>query len=158
AFDGTVAEPGSSVSIREDGLLRGRVASDAQGAWAQPIAASDGTHTYSVTVDDAAGNTSPPVTITVRVDLNAPDAPASDSPADGSAQRSRTVVLSGRAEPGATVAVSDGGAAAGSAAAGGDGKWTLTLDGVTEGEHAYTATATDEAGRTGPASAARHVR
>ena len=156
-FDGTVAEPGGAVTIRENGVLRGRVNS-LDGVWSTPIAASDGTHTYAITVDDAAGNTSAPVLRTVRVDADAPAAPRIVSPAEASAQRSTTVTLAGTTEPGASVAVLEGADARGAATADADGDWALAIAGVAEGVHAYTATATDTAGHVGAASEPRSVR
>ena len=158
AFSGTVAEDGDAVVISEGGVLRGRVNSRADRTWDTTIPATDGTHVYDVTAEDAAGNPSAPVTLTVHVDATAPAAPEIDSPAEGSAQQSTTVTLSGRTEPGATVEVLEGSESRGTAKADAGGAWTRAISDVGEGMHAYTATATDAAGHTGPPSAPRSVR
>src|SRR3954471_5368195 len=158
AFNGTIAEPGDAIVISEGGVPLARVDSRGDGTWATPAPPPDGPHTFDVTAEDAVGTPSAPATVNVTVDTTAPAAPAIDSPADGSAQRSTTVTLSGRAEPGANVAVAEGTEARGEATADATGAWSLALDNVAEGAHAYTATARDTAGHTGPASAARNVR
>ncbi len=119
---------------------------------------ADGMHTYDVTVDDAAGNTSEKVVRTVRVDVTAPAAPEITSPAQDSAQSSATVTLSGSAEPSADIAVSEGAGARWTAKADAGGAWTVAIANVPEGAHEYTATATDEAVHTSAPSAARRVR
>src|SRR3954451_9786080 len=158
AFNGTIAEPGDAVVISEGGVPLGRVDSRGNGTWDAAFAEADGPHTFDVTAEDAAGTPSAPATVKVTVDTSAPAAPEIDSPADGSAQRSTTVTLSGRAEPGAKVAVADGTEARGETTADAAGAWSLVLENEAEGAHAYTATATDTASHTGPASAARNVR
>ena len=158
AFSGTIAEAGDAIVISEGGVMRGRVNSRADGTWDTTVPASDGTHVYDVTAEDAAGNPSQPATLTVRVDLNAPAAPEIVAPAQDSAQRSTTVTLSGTAEPNAGIAVSEGADARGTANAGADGAWTVAIADVPEGVHEYTATATDEAERVSAPSAARRVR
>jgi hypothetical protein len=153
-FSGTITEPGDAIVISEAGVERGRVVSGADGTWETTVPATDGTHVYDVTAEDAAGDSSPPVTRTVRVDTTAPEAPEITSPAQDSAQNSTTVTLSGTAEPGASIAISEGGAATADA----NGAWTVTIAGVSEGDHEYTATATDEAQHTSAPSAVRRVR
>jgi len=152
AFSGTT-EVGDDVVIAEGGEQKARVSPDTQGNWSAQVPATDDTHIYDVTAVDAGGASSPPVTVTVRVDTIAPAAPEITSPAQDSAQNSTTVTLAGSAEPGATIAVGGGAATADA-----NGAWTVTLTGVAEGLHEYTATATDEAGHTSAASEVRRVR
>jgi hypothetical protein len=116
---------------------------------------ADGPHTFGAYAVDAAGNAdATPATRSWTVDTVAPAAPAIGSPADGSVNGTGTVVVSGTAESASTVAVFDAAAQKGSAAVGSDGAWSVTLTGVADGAHSYTARATDAAGNTSPASAA----
>ena len=157
AFSGTIAEAGDAIVISEGGVTRGRVNSRGDGTWDTTVPATDGTHVYDVTAEDAAGNPSAPVTLTVRVDVNAPAPPDIAAPPHDSAQNSTTVTLSGSAEPNADVAIREGTEARGSAKAGANGAWTVAIANVPEGVHEYTATATDDAAHTSAPSAARRV-
>jgi hypothetical protein len=120
---------------------------------------SDGAHTFSVRATDASGNTDDtPGTYTWTVDTTAPGAPLITSPPDGANINDGNVTISGTAEPGSTVELFDGASSQGTTqTAGGSGGWSKTLTGVAEGEHTYTAKATDSAGNTSPASEARTV-
>jgi large repetitive protein len=87
----------------------------------------------------------------------APSTPALDSLSDsGTANdnltKTQTPQLDGTAEAGATVRLYDGAALVGSGTANGSGNWTITTSTLAEGSHTLTATATDAAGNTGPAS------
>jgi len=158
------AEPGSTVTVRDGDTVLGTATTDAQGNWSYttpPL--SDGEHALTSTVTDAAGNTGPasaPVAVTVDTQ---PPAAASGLQLNnqegnalpaGGATNETTPTLSGSAEPGSVITVSDNGDVLGSTVAGGDGSWSFTppqpLD---EGAHALTTTVTDTAGNTGPVSA-----
>ena len=65
-----------------------------------------------------------------------------------------TPVLSGRAEPGSTVTISDGDTVLGTATVGNDGSWSFTAPVLAAGDHSLTATVTDTAGNTSEPSAA----
>ncbi len=65
-----------------------------------------------------------------------------------------TLSLTGTAEAGATVKVYDGATLLGSAVATAAGAWSFTTGTLNDGAHNLTATATDVAGNTGPASSA----
>jgi hypothetical protein len=67
------------------------------------------------------------------------------------------VTLSGTAEAGSTVTVYEGRLAKEFATAGTDGTWSVTVPGVSDGSHSYTAEATDAAGNTSARSAAVNV-
>ncbi|MDQ3865593.1 MAG: Ig-like domain-containing protein [Actinomycetota bacterium] len=120
---------------------------------------TEGVHTFSVRATDPAGNTDEtPATHTWRVDLTAPDAPTIDSPPNGSVTNTNVLTLAGAAEPGSAVEVFDGAVSRGSVAADASGRWVKSLASVADGEHTYTATATDAAGNTSaPSSAVRVV-
>ena len=127
---------------------------DGTGAWSCTSAPlPDGSHTITATSTDAAGNTSPasaPVTFTV--DATAPAAPVIQSPTDGSSTNNTTPPISGTAEPGSEVEVTEGNTVLCTALTDQDGNWTCTpADALGEGEHTIDATATDAAGNTSPA-------
>ena len=159
-FTGT-AEPGSRVAVKDGATTICTTTADASGNWtctpSNPL--SQGEHTIAATATDPAGNTSPaspPVTVTV--DTTAPAAPAITAPAAGSTVGTATPTLAGTGEPGSTVTVKDGATTVGTATVTAAGTWTCTPStALSEGPHSLTATATDPAGNTSPASAPVNV-
>lgn len=163
------AEPGTTVSIDLDGdtVTDGTAPVDGAGNWTftptAPIA--DGT-TVTVTVSDAAGNTSAPATVVV--DSSVPLAPTIVSATDdvpgqtgvvasGGLSNDATLALAGTAEANSTVRIFDGTALIGTVSANGAGAWTFTTAALAEGAHAFTATATDATGNASAASPAYAV-
>ncbi|HCT8841936.1 TPA: Ig-like domain repeat protein, partial [Pseudomonas aeruginosa] len=148
--DGTTlsgtAEPGSSVTLTDgNGNPIGQVTADGSGNWtytpSTPLA--NGT-VVNVVAQDAAGNSSPPATVTV--DSSAPPAPVIN-PSNG-------VTISGTAEAGATVTLTDsGGNPIGQVTADGSGNWTYTPSTPLANGTVIVATATDPTGNTGPQAA-----
>ena len=101
----------------------------------------------SVTATDAAGNTSQ------SGSLSAPDTTAPTPPSE-LAVNSQGTTLTGRAEPGATVQVrGPGGTLLGTATAGADGLFSVTLQPPQTDGQALSVTATDAAGNTSGAAA-----
>ncbi|SEK93114.1 Myxococcales GC_trans_RRR domain-containing protein/MYXO-CTERM domain-containing protein [Stigmatella aurantiaca] len=155
-FSGT-AEPGTTVTLSLDGTeFANSIPVDASGNWnytpTAPLA--DGTYAVSAVSIDAVGNASPASnTNTFTVDATAPAAPVITSPADGSSTGDSTPTITGTAEPGTTVTVIIDGTPVGTAPVDASGNWTFTPPTpLPEGPHTVTATATDPAGNTGPAS------
>ena len=140
------AEPGSSVTLTDgNGNPIAEVTADGSGNWtytpSTPIA--NGT-VVNVVAQDAAGNSSPPATVTV--DSSAPPAPVIN-PSNG-------VVISGTAEAGATVTLTDaGGNPIGQVTADGSGNWSFTPGTPLANGTVIVATATDPTGNTGPQAA-----
>ncbi|WEO39092.1 Ig-like domain-containing protein [Pseudomonas aeruginosa] len=140
------AEPGSTVKITDgNGNPIAEVTADGSGNWtytpSTPIA--NGT-VVNVVAEDAAGNSSPPATVTV--DSSAPPAPVIN-PSNG-------VVISGTAEAGATVTLTDaGGNPIGQVTADGSGNWSFTPGTPLANGTVIVATATDPTGNTGPQAA-----
>ena len=106
------------------------------------------------------------VDLTGTVDITPPAAPStpdlvttSDTGASDSdnVTNVNTALLAGTAEADATVTLFDGAAVVGTAFANKLGVWSATTAVLADGVHAITATATDLAGNTGPASAALSV-
>ncbi|WP_033979383.1 Ig-like domain-containing protein, partial [Pseudomonas aeruginosa] len=140
------AEPGSTVILTDgNGNPIAEVTADGSGNWtytpSTPIA--NGT-VVNVVAEDAAGNSSPPATVTV--DSSAPPAPVIN-PSNG-------VVISGTAEAGATVTLTDaGGNPIGQVTADGSGNWSFTPGTPLANGTVIVATATDPTGNTGPQAA-----
>ncbi|WP_244182840.1 Ig-like domain-containing protein [Pantoea wallisii] len=132
-------------------------------------ALSNGSHTFNVTQTDAAGNTSPQASTTLRIDTVAPVASTLTitddtgttpvSLANGAYTRDTTPTLSGTAEAGAVVTIFDGATAIGSVTAGTGGTWSFTTAALANGAHTLSTTVTDPAGNvsTGNATATVNV-
>ncbi|WBI99225.1 Ig-like domain-containing protein [Pseudomonas aeruginosa] len=137
------AEPGSSVTLTDgNGNPIGQTTADASGNWtftpSTPL--PDGT-VVNVVARDAAGNSSPPASVTV--DAVAPATPIVD-PSNGT-------TLSGTAEPGSSVTLTDGnGNPIGQVTADGSGNWTFTPTTPLANGTVVNAVAQDAAGNTGP--------
>ncbi|HBO3683622.1 TPA: BapA prefix-like domain-containing protein [Pseudomonas aeruginosa] len=140
------AEPGSTVILTDgNGNPIAEVTADGSGNWtytpSTPIA--NGT-VVNVVAQDAAGNSSAPATVTV--DSSAPPAPVIN-PSNG-------IVISGTAEAGATVTLTDGGGnPIGQVTADGSGNWSFTPGTPLANGTVIVATATDPTGNTGPQAA-----
>ncbi|MBG4342109.1 BapA prefix-like domain-containing protein [Pseudomonas aeruginosa] len=140
------AEPGSTVILTDgNGNPIAEVTADGSGNWtytpSTPIA--NGT-VVNVVAQDAAGNSSPPATVTI--DSSAPPAPVIN-PSNG-------VVISGTAEAGTTVTLTDaGGNPIGQVTADGSGNWSFTPGTPLANGTVIVATATDPTGNTGPPAA-----
>ncbi|MDU6391155.1 MAG: Ig-like domain-containing protein, partial [Pantoea sp.] len=160
------AEPGSIVTVSDGGNVLGSAAVGPDGSWSFTTPAlSEGAHSLSATVTDAAGNVSnASAPITFDVDSTPPaaivDLVLSDSRGGtlqpigaGGSTSSTTPTLSGSAEPGSIVTVTDGEQVLGSATVNADGSWSFISPALGEGGHSLTATVTDLAGNSGSASA-----
>ncbi|WP_411969647.1 Ig-like domain-containing protein [Pseudomonas sp. p1(2021b)] len=137
------AEPGATVLLLDgNGDAIGQAIADGSGNWSftpgTPL--PDGAVVEAVALDEA-GNTSLPTTVTI--DAVAPAAPVVN-PSNGS-------TISGTAEPGSTVTLSDGnGNPIGEATADGSGNWSFTPGVALPDGTVVNATATDPSGNTGP--------
>jgi large repetitive protein len=119
---------------------------------------AEGSHTFQVRATDQAGNTDPtPAVRNWAVDITPPAAPVITSPPDGSSNTTGNVTVAGTAEAGTVVELFDGAASKGTVTVSGAGAWSKPLTSVADGTHVYTATATDSAGNTSPASSSHTV-
>ncbi|WP_304504116.1 Ig-like domain-containing protein [Corallococcus sp. EGB] len=146
------AEAGSTVTVREGTTVLCVATADASGAWSCTASAlTDGTHTLSVTATDAAGNTSPPRTVSFTVDTSAPAAPVIASPANGSVLNAAPGTYSGTAEPNSRVTLTLDGTTLGVVITNGSGQWSFSPGpALANGGHTLTAVAQDAAGNTSP--------
>ncbi len=143
------------------------IAADGSGNWSYDYTGTtlaEGTHSFTATATDAAGNTSAVSSqYDVIVDLTAPAAPtgldldpASDSGPfdDDDLTAVTTPTINGMAEANATIILLDGATEVGTTQAAGDGTWSITTSELANGPHNLTATATDAAGNISAASTA----
>ena len=151
-----------AIDIGNNGSVDAQVQANGSGAWSYTFAGNPGNATaVSVTASDAAGNVSPPASITI--DTVPPPPPALISIADNQAPITglvpagitddTTPTLSGTAEGLATVTIYDNGSAIGTATADALGFWTFTPgSALAPGAHTITLMATDQAGNSGTIS------
>ncbi|MCT4707643.1 Ig-like domain-containing protein [Enterobacteriaceae bacterium H16N7] len=160
------ADAGSVVVIYDNGQVIGSTTANDKGNWTftpeTPLA--DGEHSITAaevgadgtpdaqspatdfTVDTAGGaDTTPPAAATDLV-LADDVGPVQGPVHNGDTTDDAKPTLSGQAEPGATVIVSDNGQPVGSAVAGSDGKWNFTPDtDLKDGAHSFTTVVVDAA-------------
>src|ERR1019366_1120107 len=145
------AEANSTVKVYDGATLLGSATANGSGAWNFVTAALvNGAHSLTATATDVAGNTGAASTaLSVTVDAVAPTAPSIVSDV---IVNTNEIALTGTAEANSTVKVYDGATLLGSATANGSGAWSYTTSPLSNGTHAFTATATDAAGNTSQAS------
>jgi hypothetical protein len=158
AFSG-VTEAGAKVEVFDGTVSLGTATANSNGAWSfTPADLAGGTHSISAKATDAAGNTSAASAVqSVAIsstDTTAPDAPTLNIGAGAATNRP---LFSGIAEAGSTVAVFDGASSLGTVTVGANGAWSFTPGLLANGSHSITAKATDAAGNTSAASAAKAV-
>ncbi|PUA79710.1 hypothetical protein C7S10_18550, partial [Nocardioides currus] len=106
------AEPGSTVTVSENGTEVCTAQTNGLGVWSCTPATdlAEGEHTFDAIAEDAAGNKSEADSVTFTInDTTAPNPPVISSPADGDAIDDTTPTVTGTAEPGSTVTVTEGG-------------------------------------------------
>lgn len=155
------AQAGALVRIYDNNSLLGTVMADAEGVWSftPTTLLNNGKHVFTVTAVDEAGNASiASDPYTVIVDTVVAVAPTIDSAFDDKGDMQGTLssgattddakpVLSGRAEAGTTIIISDNGVEIGRTLAGANGRWSFepALP-LAQGAHAFTAESLDAAG------------
>ena len=151
------AEAGSLLTLAEASLGELQtVQVDANGNWSVDLASDvlpDGTYLFSAIATDLAGNFSNESDVfTLVVDTGAPVAPAIVSISDdrGFSQSDGITNIpiqqvSGTAEPGTTLRLSDDGVELGLTQVNNDGRWSVEVD-LGEGEHRLVAMSLDVAG------------
>ncbi len=98
----------------------------------------------------------PPPPPVVPVPVISAVTPDTASPTDG-ITNANILTVAGTAQANATVKVYDGASLLGSVTAGANGAWSLVTTALIDGNHNFTATATDGSGNTSAASTAKNV-
>lgn len=143
------------VALKEGATAIGITTADASGNWQMNKTFADGPHSIVATTFDPAGNESAPSNArNFTVDSTAPAAPSITTPPEGATVTSTSVSIAGSTEPNASIVVKEGATTVATALANASGDWTTNAS-LADGTHAITATATDVAGNTSAASAAR---
>jgi len=149
------AEPGSTVRVVRAGMTVCTTITPANGLWSCVASTlPDGQIVLTATATDPAGNvsaSSPPRTFVV--DTQAPAAPAIAAPTENG-RTGLSPMISGTAEPMATIVVNEGTALVCQTTATMTGAWSCPTT-LGAGQHAVTARQTDRAGNQGPASMTR---
>ncbi|WP_234096596.1 BapA/Bap/LapF family large adhesin [Citrobacter portucalensis] len=160
------AEANSTVRIYDNGSFIGFTTADGTGAWTftPGTQLGNGNHALTVTATDAAGNVSPTSAgFNIVVDTVAPLAPTiiqafddvqpgTGTLSNGAFTNDTRPVLSGSAEAGARVAIYDNGTLLATVTATIDGTWEYLTTTLGNGQHVFTAIATDAAGNVSPVS------
>jgi uncharacterized repeat protein (TIGR01451 family) len=156
------AEAGTTVTLTDgsgsNAVVLGTALVDGTGHWSFAPSAplADGTHSITATATDEVGNVSPassalPLTIDTRV----PSVTAAllhDTGVSATDGITSDATLTGTAEAGGTVALSEAGHSLGTVVADMQGHWSYTPSGLADGAHTLTATEADAAGNLGTAS------
>lgn len=157
------AEPGSTVTIRQDGVDVTTIVIDSSGTWSYtpttPLV--NGTYTFTAVTTDGAGNTSQPSSgFTLTVDTTPPAAATIATVTDdvggvqgtlssGDTTDDTKPLLQGSAPADAVITIYDGATLLGTATLDGSGGWSFTpVTPLTDGPHSLTVHATDAAGNT----------
>ncbi|WEJ82968.1 BapA/Bap/LapF family large adhesin [Kluyvera intermedia] len=157
---GLGATPGATVIIMDGTVELGRTTVNALGGWSftPTDAMSDGPHSLTLRVSDAAGNLSAPTTaFTLTVDTATPTVGAIPIVNDnvgavqgdlttGSRSDDNTPTLRGTVEPNAIVSIYDGNTLLTTVVANGLGAWTYTPAALSDGIHRFSTTVSDAAG------------
>ena len=159
------AEANSTVKVFDGTTQIGTAKANASGAWTLDIdPVSKGTHSFTATATDVAGNASTAsaaksVSVTTSTTPTKPGAPtiatfSQDSGVAGDyITNDKTLTLTGSAAANTTIKVMDGTTQVGSATTDSSGKWTLTTSTLKDGDHSLTALATNASGTSAASTA-----
>src|SRR5205823_5078926 len=131
----------------------GMVTGDGGGAWCSSPSLEDGAHPIVASETDVAGNTGS-TSLTFTLDTAAPsvsESLASDTGDTSSDKITKNDALTGTAEAGRVVTLTEGTATLGTATADGGGVWSFTPS-LADGVHTIVASEPDVAGNTGSTS------
>ncbi|MDX8464603.1 FG-GAP-like repeat-containing protein [Mesorhizobium sp. VK23B] len=141
------AGPNAVVHFTVDGNpVAATATADTNGAWTfTPTGLADGSHTVVASETDAAGNVGT-ASLTFNLDTTAPI--IVDVSQTQVSKKLATTTMSGHSETGDVVTLYEGANALGSATAGADGKWSISLANLSNTVHTFTTT--DLAGNSAP--------
>ena len=148
------AEPGTAVQIfRGDALIASARTNTSTGEWSMELRTLDiGSHSLSAKAVDPSGNVSA-ASVPFNLTLTRDDTPPA-TPIISGATNATPPTVSGTSEPDATVRLFEGSTLLGTTRADATGQWSITLDTLSNGNHALTAQATDWSFNKSPTSAA----
>ncbi|HKR87489.1 MAG TPA: Ig-like domain-containing protein, partial [Phenylobacterium sp.] len=156
-----ISTAGATITVYDGAAKLGTATADSTGHWGYTLGGlADGAHALTATATTAGGVSASSAALTFTVDTVAPGAPsglADSAIVNGvvdAAHDTASQTLTGAAAAGSTVTVYDGAAKLGVVTANSSGQWSYALGQLADGAHSVTATATDQAGNTGPASGA----
>jgi hypothetical protein len=99
---------------------------------------TDGPHTVTVRLTDAANNVSPLSTLQLNIDTMAPSAPTAAGPTDGTLTKDSTVTFTGTCENGATVNIYEENSVVCSTTCTGSGSYECESGTITDGPHTFS--------------------
>lgn len=152
---------GSTVSVYDNGVLVGTVVVNIPGGfwnWQSGGPLAEGDHSFTFELNTFGTTTPPSPPFILHVDTVVPDpisgltivddqSPGIGQLANGDSTNDGTPIISGNAEPGATVSIYDNGVIIGSTTVGADGQWGfIPSTPLLDGSHNIQATVTDAAG------------
>jgi|GEM_PF-3762945 len=159
-ISGQGSKPGNIIHLYANGELQGSTVVGEDGNWIFTLPSlSEGTYQLTATETSVKGKVSP---ASVQFELNTdltPPAVSIDRMTDdvddltsnissGGLTNDNQPLLNGQSEPGALIEISIDGRVVGSVIAGADGSWAFQAPTLGEGEHRFSATATDTVGNT----------
>lgn len=153
-ISGTAAA-GNTITVKEGSTTRCTTTANSDGAWSctPSTALGQGEHSVTATATNLAGSAASS-TVSFTIDSMAPAAPTISTPAANAQINNVTPVIGGNAEANSTITAKEGSTTLCSATADSNGAWScVPSTPLREGDHSITATATDRAGNSGPASA-----
>jgi|AGFS01.1.fsa_nt_gi hypothetical protein len=160
-FTGQNQTPGDIIIIIDNGTELGSAVVDENGKWSftPEDAMADGEHDIELIASDTAGNRSEPsAPFDFVVDTIAPDPATNQTLMDDVGDVTGPIIsgdvtddsqpeFSGKAEPGATVIISDNGTEIGTATVDENGNWSFTPETpLADGEHSFSTIVEDAAG------------
>ncbi|WP_164718664.1 Ig-like domain-containing protein [Bradyrhizobium sp. LVM 105] len=143
------AEAGSSIKLYEGTTLLGTTTVGSDGDWSVTTPnLKHGSHTFTATATDAAGNTSA-LSQPIDPPIGSHDPKESSSTVEVTNVRphwDHTATIKGIADPNSEIRLSDGTTSVGSVTAGADGKWSFHTSDLSGRTHAFTAEQVDTTG------------
>lgn len=142
------AEAGSSIKLYEGTSLLGTATVADDGDWSVTTPnLKHGSHTFTATATDAAGNTSAlSQPIDPPIGSHSANGPSTVELTNVRAHWDHTATIKGTAGPNSEIKLSDGTTSAGSVTAGADGKWSFHTSDLSGKTHAFTAEQVDTTG------------
>lgn len=142
------AEAGSLIKLYEGTTLLGTATVANDGDWSVTTPnLKHGSHTFTATATDAAGNTSAlSQPIDPPIGSHSANGPSTVEVTNVRQHWDHTATIKGTADPNSQIKLSDGTTSAGSVTAGADGKWSFQTSDLSGKSHTFTAEQVDTTG------------